>query len=136
MAHWTHAYVGLEYVPGAFDCGTLVETVQREVFGRNVSLPSERPYTAAETAPDKFEARAAQIQAEVSNFVTPTATPAEGDVVLMWAKGYLQHIGVCCVVQGELWVLHAASKTMRTVLQRASMLEGRGLRIEGYYKWK
>jgi hypothetical protein len=136
MAHWTHAYVGLKYVPGEFDCGALAERVQREVFGRAVRLPSERPYLAAETPADKFEARAAQIQAEIDNFVTPAETPSEGDAALIWARGYLQHIGVCCFIQGELWILHAASSKMHTVLQRASVLEARGLRIEGYYKWK
>lgn len=133
-AHWSDRYVGLPYVEGKFDCGALAELVQREVFGREIHLPSERRY-AGKRDVEKFQAMAGQIEAERANFAERTETPKDGDAVLLIARGYPMHIGVYCVLQGEPWVMHAVDSCGAVVRCRIRDLVMRALKIEGFYRW-
>jgi phosphatidylserine/phosphatidylglycerophosphate/cardiolipin synthase-like enzyme len=133
MQHWSQRYVGRPYIEGEFDCGELARTVQREVFGREIALPTERGYMGKKGA-EKFRAMAAQIDTEKTRIAERTEAPQEGDAVLLVARGYLQHVGVYCLI-GEPWVLHAADTARQVLLARVRELAAKGLRVEGYYRW-
>lgn len=140
MSHWTEKYVGRECgTHNGFDCADLCQLVQREVFKRDIQLPSERMYKdkVTEGTLAKFRAAAQQIAEGKGDYAKLTDTPTEGDGVLLFTRGYRQHIGVYCEIQGEPWILHASDMATgpQVVLQRVRDLFVRGLRVEGYYKW-
>lgn len=128
MPHWSQRYVGRPYAAGVYDCAALVEAVQREEFNRALSLPAERPAG--------WRSLSALIELQKANFAAPTTSPVDGDGVLMVGRGYLNHLGVYCVIGGRPWVLHNMKRAGAVVLHRARELERYGLRIEGYYRWK
>ena len=127
--HWTDAYVGRPYVPGAEDCAYLAATVQREVFGRAVVLPAERPNNLAEGAE-----MIARLQAD---HAVRLEAPQEGAVVLM-RRGNLArpwHVGTYFEQAGEAWILHATRSAGAATVVRVRDLPRFGLQIEGYYTW-
>lgn len=135
ITHWTGLYVGRRYVAGEFDCGELARLVQREVFGREIRLPSARDYELAGGTLDKFRAMAAQIERCKDDVAVRVDAPRDGDGVLLVSRGYRQHIGVHAAIAGERWVLHASDGSGQVQLQRERDLPIRGLRVEGYYRW-
>jgi hypothetical protein len=126
--------VGRQYVEGQFDCADLARLVNREVFGREISLPQDRDYDGKEGAA-KVRAMKAQIAAQKDTYATATDTPAEGDGVLIVSRGHSCHIGLYALVAGEAWVLHAASNAMQVVLHRVRDLPSKGYTVEGVYRW-
>lgn len=127
--HWTAGYVGLPYVPLAFDCAHLVERVMREQFGRTICLPAARPH----------ENRSAQLQqmidAHAPHLAERIDAPAEGHPVLMVGAGRLNHVGLAAAMVGEWWVLHNFIRARQVVLHRVRELPRWGLSVEGYYRW-
>jgi hypothetical protein len=124
-------------VEGEFDCAELARRVQREVFGREVRIPAERSHAAIDPAHAiaRWRAMQAQISRGTAECARRVEVPEEGDGVLLVARGYSQHVGVYCVVDGEPCVLHAADAHRQVVRTRVRELEIRGLRVEGYYRW-
>lgn len=133
--HWSSAYIGRPYIEGEFDCGELARLVQREVFGREILIPTERGYVGQASPIGRFRAMERQIEAAAPACAEPTTLPKEGDAVLLKSRGYLQHVGIYCFVDGEPWVLHATDASMMVVRTRIRELEIRGLKVEGYYRW-
>lgn len=136
MNHWTERYVGLPVGEG-FDCAELARLVNREVFGREIQVPGERDYIGAESVRARFSAMQSQIAQELPACAEPTDAPVDGDGVLIKARGYLQHVGIYCLVDGEPCVLHAADMKVgpQVVRQRIREMPIRGLHIEGFYRW-
>ncbi len=134
MAHWSERYVGMPYVDGQLDCADMARLVQREVFKREVHIPGSRDY-AGKSGYAKLRAQAEQIDRELPNAAEPTNEPKDGDGVLLVGRGYVNHIGVYCVIGNEAYVLHAARNYKQAVLSRAREIEMHGLKIEGYYRW-
>ena len=128
-AHWAAAYIGRPYVPGAFDCGDLLELVTREVFGRAVPVPRDRPASRRSAG---YQAVIARGLADLAQRVE---VPAEGDIVQMVGAGRPNHVGVAVLLGGEVWVLHAAIRARQVVLHRVRDLESHGLAVEGFYRW-
>ena len=118
----------IPYDEATFDCADLVVRVQRELFGRDVALPSRRPRgTAGQVA-----------MGELSKpYARRTETPQDGDLVLMIEHGHKRpgHAGVFFFMAHEPWVLHANEKTGCSILHRVRDLPDYGLRIEGTYAW-
>lgn len=135
MAHWSDAYVGLPYVEGGFDCGDLARKVRAEVFDQAISLPSERLYVGL-SGVAKVRAMHRQIELCRDDCATPTAMPRDGDGVLIQANGYIDHIGIYCLINGEPWVLHAALDARQVIRTRLRELPLYGYRVEGFYQWK
>lgn len=127
MPHWSERYLGLSYAPGNFDCADLAVKVQREVFGREVVLPSDH-------GSDPF-GRNARIEAHKLACAEPVDEPADGDAVLLITNGRLQHIGLLCLIRGERWVLHNR-KALGVTRGRLRDLEAQGYRVEGFYAWR
>lgn len=128
MAHWSARYVGRPYVAGADDCAALAAAVQREVFGRDVALPAERPSHLPEAAK--------MIAAVERDHGRPIAEPVEGCIVLMRKGQHARpwHVGVYFAQGGEGWVLHATSRA-GAIATRIRQLPALGLSVEGYYEW-
>jgi hypothetical protein len=124
-AHWSDDYLGLQYSE-AFDCAAFAEKVRREVFGHDLTLPSDRR--------DGPFGRNAQLTNAVPDFAVPTDTPAEGDGVLLVARGRVQHIGIYCVLAGEPWVIHNA-EGVGVTRRRLREIGKWGFRVEGVYRW-
>lgn len=130
MAHWSARYVGRPYVPNRDDCAQLAADVQREVFGRDVTLPAERPAGIREAAQ-----LIAQIERDHGRRIE---APAEGCVVLMrrGKEARPWHVGVYFEQGGEGWVLHATKTSGQAIATRVRQLPMTGLQIEGFYEWQ
>jgi hypothetical protein len=124
--HWSEAYIGLPYIAGEQDCVDLLARVQREVFRRQVTVPSARsanPFT-----------RSMLIAQGRDTLANPVVSPAEGDAVLMQIMG-LWHVGVW-FERGEPWVLHALKSAGQVVAHRLRDLPRWGIKIEGFYRMR
>lgn len=134
---WWERYVGRAYAPGAFDCADLVETVAREVLGRDVRFPKDR------AAGQRSEGYRAQIEAEWPRFFRRRAEVGSGtldsgqtgDMVLLIGAGRANHIGVLVRCENEPWVLHNSIAARQVVFTRLTGLRSQGLAIEGVYAW-
>ncbi|RXZ42834.1 hypothetical protein EBB06_12555 [Crenobacter cavernae] len=126
--HWSDAYLGRPYLEGEFDCAALAGAVAREVLGLAVTLPGERLAG--------LRGMSAQVAAHKEALAARAGEPADGQPLLMIARGRLNHIGVACWLAGEWWVLHADRGAGMVVRQRLRELERLGYTIEGYYRWR
>ncbi len=124
--HWTEAYIGLPYIEGDQDCAELVARVQREVFGRQVTVPRERA--------DGPFGKSAQIAQGAVDLADRVDSPVEGDAVLMTVRG-LWHVGVW-FESGEPWVLHAVRSAGAVVAHRMRDLPGLGIKVDGFYRMR
>lgn len=124
------AYVGMDYVPGQFDCADLAVLVQREVFGRAVHLPTHPQGTATQRAAilRHRDALATRVDVPFTGCaVLFNATNQKGDVV--W------HIGTSALHKGEVWALHNSYETGGVRMDRLQDLLRWGMALEGYYAW-
>jgi len=121
-------YTCIPYDDESMDCADLVVLVQRELFGRHVRMPNARPRGAAGQAVIGVLSRA---------YAEPTASPVDGDLVLMFDKGRPRpsHAGTYFFIAHEPWVLHTSSRLGLSVLHRVRELPDYGARIEGFYRW-
>lgn len=119
-------YIGLPYDSESFDCADLAALVQREIFGKVLSLPGRRQRVAAPSA-------------AINRYRDELARPIErgqlrdGDIVIMRAGGF--HVGTVVFISGMAWALHASATIGHSVLHRLVDLPAFGLHIEGYYRW-
>lgn len=121
--------MGMPYIAGEQDCAHLVSLVNREVFNREVPIPSER-----ETNIFK---QTVQINDQLDGLFERVEDheAIEGDVVLMICRGRLSHTGVLVKINGGRYVLHNV-KPHGVLLQRLSDVERIGLKFEGIYRFK
>lgn len=124
--HWAEAYVGTPY--SEFDCAELCKKVHLEQFNNKLSLPTYRPSNLK-----KISGLISELQ---DDFAEKVSTPVEGDGVLMIGRGRLNHIGIACYINGQLYVLHAMRNIGMAVLHNVNSLKNVGIEIEGYYRWK
>lgn len=131
MEHWTDRYLGRPHAEGEWDCARLVEAVQREQWGREISLPR-----AASTV----RARDGQVIDGVGVFGVAVERErwAEGCGVLMRgahrAHAVGHHIGVLVFVAVVPHVLHCMAGST-TCLHALHDLPRYGLEVSGVYRW-
>ncbi|AHB05621.1 hypothetical protein U875_09700 [Pandoraea pnomenusa 3kgm] len=128
MAHWSDAYMFRPYIVNQFDCGDLARLVLKEVFHRDVGIPHARG-----TGPFADSALVAKCCDEIG---VRTVEPADGDAVVMIARGRLAHVGVYYTLDGVAWVLHNSREARQVVRHRVRELDGNGFKLDGFYKWK
>lgn len=112
-----------------FDCADYVVHVQKELFGREVHVPGARPR-------GKYAHQ--QLHGAAQQYATPTDTPVEGDLVLMYDlqdSDTPSHAGVYVMLGGEPHVMHNAYRTGGSVTHCLRNLAKFGITVEGYYKW-
>lgn len=128
------SYVGLPYVDGEFDCAHLYLKVQREVFGRELVLPTHH-----EMHRKGHMSQGAQIRAARDELAVQIKEPTHGCAVLMVGPsevGELWHIGTVLDHNGHWWVLHNSRPMGGVALNNLRDFAWRGQRIEGFYEWK
>jgi hypothetical protein len=123
--HWTDKYLYIPY--RELDCALLVEKVQNEVFHRKVSFPSERNVGT--------KIKQELINNTMGEYAIATDTPIEGDLVVMWCRSVLKHIGVYFEINKIAYVLHSLKSTGISATTRISNLPQNFLSVEGYYTW-
>jgi len=128
-AHWSERYLNpvRPYIEDEKDCGYYAELVQREVFGREVHLPTDRAHG--------LRGKSKQIESLKFDYGVPTDAPQDGDGVLMVGRGRLEHIGVYCLIDDAAYVLHAMKRVGQVVRHRLRELPAQGLTVEGFYRW-
>lgn len=125
--HWAQQYVGQPYIEGEHDCAAFAARVQREVFRREIFLPTARA---------GLRGNARMIDTLAADYAVPTTTPRDGDAVLMVSRGRLSHVGIYCLFGNVPYVLHAMKNAGMVVLHRIRDLDNQGLTLEGYYQWR
>lgn len=125
-------FVGIPYCPRHMDCADLALMVQRELFGRTVVLAGKR------ARPLDLEAQAAAIADYCSELGMAVEQPKDGDAVLMrdFDAEQAGHIGIYVFTNYAPHVLHTSHRLGASVLHRVQDLQGYGLVVEGYYRWK
>lgn len=120
-------YNCMYYDTDSFDCADLVILVQKELFQREVHLPTTR-------ARGRFGER--QIQRQIHGYVEPTEHPKDGDLVLMKDIGskFYGHVGVYLMLAGEPSVLHTTA-TLGTATHPIRFLSQFGVGLKGFYTW-
>ena len=125
-------FVGIPYCPRHMDCADLALLLQRELFGRTVVLAGKR------VRPLELDAQAAAIAGYCSELGMAVELPQDGDAVLMrdFDVDQVGHIGIFVFTNYAPHVLHTSHKLGASVLHRVQDLQGYGLIVEGYYRWK
>lgn len=125
-------FVGIPYCPRHMDCADLALLVQRELFGRSVVLAGKR------ARPLELDAQAAAVASYCSELGTAVGQPQDGDAVLMrdMDTDIAGHIGIYLFTNYAPHVLHTSHKLGGSALHRVQDLQGFGLVVEGYYRWK
>lgn len=125
MAHWVEKYVGRKYVPGQFDCASLIQLVLQERF--NVELPLPRCAVSVHTQVKHLDALRDDLAPEVSE-------PREGDLVLMRCGGRLSHCGMLVLVNGHRHVLHAMRNAGQVVLHHIDALSRVNCKVISFHR--
>ena len=133
--------VGLPYDEHSLDCAHLAVLAQERLFGRQVAdwLHDGRHQGALAR-----HALVGRYRDDLAEPLSGLASAESGDLVLFIDQMYLQraavtdlwHLGTLFLEAGEWWVLHTHRGNGSSVLQRLLDLPPRGLRIEGFYRWK
>lgn len=129
--------VGMDYVDGRFDCAHYAVLVQQRLWGRTVHLP-----LGGARHPRGARSQVAAINRHRDELAERVVgEPQSGDAILFQeddedGRDWHWHIGTLLVRwTGERWVLHLPAYGT-SVLQRVSDCQRRGLRVEGYYRWR
>jgi hypothetical protein len=127
LASQIERYIGLPYDEAELDCADLAVLLQRDLFGKEISLPGRRQrMNAPAAAINRYSGElASRIEREQLQ---------DGDVIVF--KDGTLHIGTVFLLSDKAWVLHTTMTGGYSLLQPLSDLPGFGLRIEGYYRWK
>lgn len=127
LASQIERYIGLPYDEAELDCADLAVLIQRELFGKEISLPGRR---------QRMNAPAASINRYSGELATRIERDElqDGDVIVF--KDGTLHIGTVFLLSGKAWVLHTTTIGGYSLLQPLSDLPAYGLRVEGYYRWK
>lgn len=121
---WWTRYEGIKYAD--CNCAELAERVQREVFGRELSLPEARRSIG-------YNSRL--IEANLGNYGLRTESPTDGDAVL-FVNGHLWHVGTFFRHEDVNFVLHTSKKSIWSMTHAIRDLNTLNLKIEGFYQWK
>ncbi len=132
-------YVGMPYRPGRFDCVHLAALVQEEVFGRTVAdwLPGRHPVSPG--------AQHQLVESTREALADLVGQPETGDAVLFKHAVHVRgtdlvdvwHVGTLFIDGcGQHWVLHTHAGCGSVVLEGLAACKARGLRLEGFYRWK
>ncbi len=125
----TDKYVGMPYDPHSFDCADFVILVQKELFGREIYLPSNRPRVGVGQR---------HMRKMSEQFAERVDQPETGDLVLMREYTHRRdgHVGVYFFLHHEAWVLHCNESDGCSVLHRLRELTDYSIKATGFYRWK
>ena len=126
--HWSDRYVGLPYIPEIGDCAALAARVAREVLRIDCGLPTAHAGT--------LRAQAEQIRKYQATLAADSPKPLDGQPALFVGRGRTCHIGVVCLINDQVWILHADQGSGFVVRESlAGMTQPHRFQLEGFYKW-
>jgi hypothetical protein len=126
--HWSDRYVGLPYIAESGDCAALAARVAKEVLRIDCVLPTSHAAT--------LRAQAEQIMEYRDSLATPIAHPLDAQPALFVGRGRTCHIGVVCLIDSQVWILHADQGSGFVVRERLQiMTQPHRFQLEGFYKW-
>ena len=125
--HWSDKYVGLLYVAKTGDCAALAARVASEVLRIECGLPAVHAVTLRE--------QSAQVMAYKDELAEKVSTPIDGHPALFLARGRLAHISVVCLIDAQVWILHADQSAGAVVRERVSRMTEYRYILDGYYRW-
>lgn len=125
-------YIGIEHDPDAYDCADLTMDVARDLFGREIVLPSVR------ARPKGCATQAAALGTAIEELAVRVDAPRDGDLVLMINRGQERagHVGTYFFRASEAYVLHTAVRFGCSCIHSLRELPRLGIRVEGIYRWK
>lgn len=123
------ALINLPYEAERFVCGHFVMRTQRELFGREIQLPTAYPLGR--------RGQAAMLGRLTAELAVATDAPQTGDVAMYEQDdadgGAHFHLGTVFIELGELWLLHLPADG-HSVMQRELQVRLQGLRRVGFYR--
>lgn len=127
---WTDGYIGLQYVEDVFDCVHLVERVVKEVFHKDIQLPSERSSTPF--------GRSHQVDTHKDDLVVlvDEKDAVDGDLIIMKCNRRLNHCGVFFKDKGMKCVLHNLKNAGGVTAHKLRDLSRINIEVEGFYRFK
>jgi len=133
----SHALVGLPYVPGRFTCAHLAVLAQERLFGRQVAAQLPQRHAVGAAAEREMLLR---WRDELADPLPDGQAPQDGDAALFvqgWEHDEVWHVGTVLLgPYGDPWVLHTHAGAGHSVVERPATMRRRGLRLEGYYRWR
>jgi hypothetical protein len=129
-AHWSDAYLGRPYGSGDDGCAALCEAAQRDVFSREIEIPTEARARAASGEVG------AVLRRHIQYYVHRTDAPRDGDLVVMSCGGRRQHVGLYCELASGPHVLHALRNVGQAVRHPILTIHAHGIAIRRYYTWR
>ncbi|MDE0389878.1 MAG: hypothetical protein OXI75_14360 [Rhodospirillales bacterium] len=137
--HWAEAWLGRPWVAGEHDCADFVVDVLREQFDRALDLPAHAESGSGAPTGATVRGWDRQIAALKGDYAELTASPRDGDGVLMVAKGARRlrryHLGLWAGIGGVAHVLHCQDGA-GSILHPIRDLGLRALELEGIYRWR
>lgn len=125
--HWSEHYMlHRRYDNDTYNCGHLIEEVQKEVFEREVDfiVPKESdPYDAILSVINNQRDKVVKVE-----------QPQDGDLVLLYLHGKPVHLGIVWFHGKRLYVLHGMSREKSIVNTEINALLRWGMDVEGYYR--
>lgn len=123
-------FVGRAHSPD-FDCADLAIAVAREIFGREIALPTVRP------RPLGARGQALALRVAMGELARPVPEPSDGDLVLMQLRGsdLPGHVGTYFHVAHEAHVLHTSLALGYAGLHKLRDLPRYGITFKGFYRW-
>lgn len=128
MSHWHEKYVGRKYDRETYNCGHLAIQVNKDEFGRDISLVI--------ATPDHHLSDDEQIQSVKNIYAYRVETPQEGDGVLLMYAGKASHVGVYCLINNVPHVLHGLDSSKGVCLTKIRKLSLLNMEVEGYYRFR
>lgn len=125
-------FVGRPHCAGHYDCADLAVDVAREIFSRDVALPTTRP------RPQGQRGQAVAIRTMAHELAVEVVEPVDGDLVLMQSAGQELpgHIGTYFFLNHQAHVLHTSVALGHASLHKLRALPVFNLRVVGFFRWK
>jgi hypothetical protein len=126
--HWSDRYVGLPYIAESGDCAALAARVANEVLHIDCQLPAAHSVTLREQAKQIMEYR--------DSLAVRVDHALDAQPALFIGRGRTCHIGVVCLIDAQLWILHSDQGSGFVVRERLqNMTQPHRFQLEGFYKW-
>lgn len=126
---WYENYIGLPYIDGVRDCGHLTESIQNEVFHREIYFPARWG--------DTLDVLSEQVKEHQREFTLPVDKPIDGDALLMRTlSGNIEHIGTVFHIRNKEYIIHCCQGVGSTIITPTKKLKYIGFLPYGYYRFR
>ncbi|WP_254926177.1 hypothetical protein [Bordetella genomosp. 11] len=118
----------MPYIVESGDCAALAARVAKDVLGISCQLPTSHALTLREQAKQIMDYR--------DSLAVRIARPLDAQPALFIGRGRTCHIGVACLIESQVWILHADQGARFVVRERLqNMTQPHRFQLEGFYQW-